>query len=186
MAGAAAWWFPKACCSAPAAHTGSLRRNLVENNTVEAVLSLPGGVFKPYSGVKTSVLIFKKGGTTGEVMFLNADNDGFKLDANHDRPIDEDDLPDLICAYSDRDARRAAWLNRDRDAYWTEKWWFAELEAIREADFNLNAGRYRPHSRATMDHRDPIDILDALRSIEREILGEIDELAKALAEATAE
>ena len=78
-----------------AAHR-ELRRKLVENNTVEAVLSLPGGVFNPYSGVKTSVLIFTKGGTTGHVMFLHADSDGFKLDANHDQPVDEDDLPDLV------------------------------------------------------------------------------------------
>ena len=60
------------------------------------MLSLPGGVFNPYSGVKTSVLVFRKGGVTERVMFLHADNDGFKLDANHDQPIDEDDLPDLI------------------------------------------------------------------------------------------
>ena len=75
-----------------------LRRKLVENNTVEAVLSLPGGVFNPYAGVKTSVLVFCKGGTTDRVMFLHADNDGFKLDANHDRPIEEDDLPGLVAA----------------------------------------------------------------------------------------
>ena len=79
-----------------------LRRKLVENNTVEAVLSLPGGVFNPYSGVKTSVLVFRKGGATGRVMYLHADNDGFKLDANHDQPIDEDDLPGLIEAFRDR------------------------------------------------------------------------------------
>ena len=55
-----------------------LRRKLVENNTVEAVLSLPGGVFNPYSGVKTSVLMFRKGSATERVMFLHADNDGFQ------------------------------------------------------------------------------------------------------------
>ena len=79
-----------------------LRRKLVENNTVEAVLSLPGGVFNPYSGVKTSALVFRKGGATGHVMFLHADNDGFRLDANHDRPIDDDDLPGLIVAFENR------------------------------------------------------------------------------------
>ena len=72
-----------------------LRRQLIENNRVEAVLSLPGGVFQPYSGVKTSVLIFTKGGSTERVLFLHADNDGYKLDANHDSPIDDDDLPAL-------------------------------------------------------------------------------------------
>ena len=95
-----------------------LRRKLVEHNTVEAVLSLPGGVFNPYSGVKTSVLVFRKGGATGPVMFLHTDNDGFKLDANHDQPIDEDDLPGLTEAFRDRDARWAAWRERDTDADW--------------------------------------------------------------------
>ena len=76
-----------------------LRRQLIENNRVEAVLSLPGGVFQPYSGVKTSVLFFRKGGGTERVLFLHADDDGYKLDANHDTPIEADDLPALVQAY---------------------------------------------------------------------------------------
>ena len=157
-----------------------LRRKLVENNAVEAVLSLPGGVFNPYSGVKTSVLVFRKGGATGRVMFLHAENDGFKLDANHDQPIDEDDLPGLIEAFHDGDARLGAWRDRDTDGDWTENWWFAETDDIRTADFNLSANRHRPVSRATVEHRDPLEILDELRGIETEILGEIDELADAV------
>ncbi|HQT47710.1 MAG TPA: class I SAM-dependent DNA methyltransferase, partial [Acidocella sp.] len=77
-----------------------LRRILLQNNTVQAVLSLPGGVFQPYSGVKTSVLVFAKGGRSKNVMFLHASNDGFKLDANHEQPIEADDLPGLIAAFS--------------------------------------------------------------------------------------
>ena len=163
-----------------------LRRKLVENNRVEAVLSLPGGVFNPYSGVKTSVLVFRKGGTTERVMFLQADNDGFKLDANHDQPIDEDDLPELVAAYHGKSEREAEWQDRDPDGDWMEKWWFAKTEAIREADFNLSAGRHRPQSRVAVEHRDPLEILDELRGIETEILGEIDALAKAVSEATSE
>ena len=163
-----------------------LRRKLVENNTVEAVLSLPGGVFNPYAGVKTSVLVFRKGRTTERVMFLHADNDGLKLDANHDRAIDEDDLPDLIEAFRDREARWAAWCDRDPEEGWTEKWWFAETEAIRGADFNLSANRHRPQNREKVEHRDPLEILDELRAIETEILGEIDELAEAVRGAVAE
>jgi type I restriction enzyme M protein len=94
-----------------------LRRQLIENNSVQAVLSLPGGVFQPYSGVKTSVLLFEKpalskvegGGTTKHVLFLHADNDGYKLDAQHDTPIEQDDLPALIAAYKDRDACWKKW-----------------------------------------------------------------------------
>ena len=157
-----------------------LRRKLVESNTVEAVLSLPGGVFNPYSGVKTSVLVFRKGGATGLVMFLHADNDGFKLDANHDQPIEADDLPELTEAFHDREARLAAWRDHDPSANWTEKWWFAEADAIRAADFNLSANRHRPQNRAKVEHRDPLEILDELRAIETEILGEIDELADAV------
>ena len=163
-----------------------LRRKLVENNTVEAVLSLPGGVFNPYSGVKTSVLVFRKGGATGRVVFLHADNDGFKLDANHDQPIDEDDVPGLIEAFRDREARWRAWRGRDANAAWTENWWFAEADAIRAADFNLSANRHRPQNRAKIEHRDPLEILDELRGIETEILGEIDELAEAVRGAVAE
>ena len=157
-----------------------LRRRLVESNTVEAVLSLPGGVFNPYSGVKTSVLVFRKSGVTERVMFLHADNDGFKLDANHDQPIDDDDLPDLFEAFQDREARWAAWRERDPATDWTAKWWFAEADAIRVADFNLSANRHRPQSRAKVERRDPLEILDELRGIETEILSEIDELAEAV------
>ena len=158
----------------------ALRRKLVENNTVEAVLSLPGGVFNPYSGVKTSLLVFRKGGATGRVMFLHAENDGFKLDANHDQPVEEDDLPCLVEAFRDRDARWATWRDRDTDANWTENWWFAAADAIRAADFNLSAGRHRPQNRAKVEHRDPLEILDELRAIETEILSEIDGLAEAV------
>ena len=163
-----------------------LRRRLVENHSVEAVLSLPGGVFNPYSGVKTSVLVFRKGGATGRVMFLHADHDGFKLDANHDTPNDEDDLPELIAAFHDRAERWAAWRDRDPAANWTGKWWFADADAIRAADFNLSAGRYRPQNREQVEHRDPLEILAELRSTEREILAEIDDLAAAVREAVGE
>ena len=163
-----------------------LRRRLVENNAVEAVLSLPGGVFNPYSGVKTSVLVFRKGGTTEHVMFLHADHDGFKLDANHDTPIEEDDLPDLIAAFRDRASRHTAWQDRDPAANWTEKWWFAGTDAIRTADFNLSAGRYRPPNREQVEHRDPLEILDELKAIEHQILEEIDALTESVREAIVE
>ncbi len=162
-----------------------LRRKLIDNNTVEAVLSLPGGVFNPYSGVKTSLVVFRRGGATGRVIFLHADNDGFKLDANHDQPIDDDDLPGLIAAYHDREVCWRTWQDRDTDEDWTEKWWFADSDAIRAADFILSANRHRPQNRALVEHRDPLEILDELRDIETEILGEIDSLAEAVREALA-
>ena len=157
-----------------------LRRRLVENNWVEAVLSLPGGVFNPYSGVKTSVLVFHKGGTTERVLFLHAANDGFKLDANHDQPIGADDLPGLIETFRERKAKWAQWQARNPEEDWTENWWFAEAAAVRTADFNLSASRHRPLNRSAVQHREPLEILADLRGIETAILGEIDTLAEAV------
>ncbi len=159
-----------------------LRRQLVENNRVEAVLSLPGGVFQPYSGVKTSALFFRKGGNTERVLFLHADNDGYKLDANHDTPIEQDDLPELIAAYQHKDERWFDWTARDAAKEWTAKWWFADAATLRANDFNLSAGRYRPMSQAAVEHRDPRELLDELAAIEAEIVEEVEALRGALAE----
>ena len=159
-----------------------IRRQLIENNRVEAVLSLPGGVFQPYSGVKTSVLLFKKGGSTERVLFLHVDNDGYKLDANHDTPIEADDLPELMTTYAIRDEKAAAWAQRDPKAPWHEKWWFADAAELRSNEFNLSAGRYRPVNASTAEHRDPTELLDELAELEREIQAEVAALREALAE----
>ncbi|MEZ5586262.1 MAG: N-6 DNA methylase [Sedimenticolaceae bacterium] len=157
-----------------------LRRQLLENNQVEAVMSLPGGVFQPYSGVKTSVLVFRQGGRTDQVMFLHVDNDGFKLDANHDTPIEADDLPGLVAAYNARAEKLGQWQGRDVDAQWTEQWWFAGIDEIKAADFNLSASRYRPMTQAAIEHRDPLELLDELAAIETEIQEEIESLRESL------
>jgi type I restriction enzyme M protein len=153
-----------------------LRRQLIENNRVEAVLSLPGGVFQPYSGVKTSVLFFRKRGNTERVLFLHADNDGYKLDANHDAPIEDDDLPELITAYRSKDKHLAEWEKRDTTQEWTAKWWFADAATLRANDFNLSAGRYRPMNHKAVEHRDPRELLDELAAIEAEIVEEVEAL----------
>ncbi len=159
-----------------------LRRQLIENHRVEAVLSLPGGVFQPYSGVKTSVLLFRKGGATERVLFLHADDDGYKLDANHDTPIEADDLPALAQTYAQREAAWDRWTARDAAAEWGAKWWFADAATLRANDFNLSAGRYRPMSKAQVEHRDPRELLDELAAIEAEIVEEVEALRAALSE----
>ncbi|WP_296713810.1 class I SAM-dependent DNA methyltransferase [Rhodoblastus sp.] len=162
-----------------------LRRILMQNNRVEAVLSLPGGVFQPYSGVKTSVLIFAKNGPTEKVMFLHADNDGFKLDANHEQPIEADDLPGLVGAFNSRDELWEDWQDWDFAHRWTEKFWFATAEAIESEDWNLSASRYRPESREAADHRDPRELLAELRDETAAILGDIQALVAELGESAA-
>jgi type I restriction enzyme M protein len=161
-----------------------LRRQLIENNRVEAVMSLPGGVFQPYSGVKTSVLFFRRGGKTENVMFLHADNDGYKMDANHDTPVEADDMPGLAAAYRDREANLKVWGERDPKVEWDLPWWFADTATLRPNDFNLSASRYRPMSQVQATHQDPRALLAELAAIEVEIAEEVEALRAALTEAS--
>lgn len=154
-----------------------LRRSLLQNNRVEAVLSLPGGVFQPYSGVKTSALVFTQGSRTERVMFLHADNDGFKLDANHDQPIEADDLPGLTTAFRSRDARWQEWQVRDTETPWPHKWWFADAATIEAEDWNLSAVRYRPETHEATEHRDPRELLKELQADVAGILIDIEALS---------
>src|SRR5690606_4849191 len=71
----------------------ALRSALIDDNQLEAVIKLPSGVFKPYAGVSTAILVFRKGGETTQVFFYNVENDGFSLDDKRD-PIQQNDLPD--------------------------------------------------------------------------------------------
>ena len=142
-------------------------------------------MFQPYSGVKTSVLVFARGGRTEKVMFLHASNDGFKLDANHDFPIEADDLPGLIAAFNSRDEMFSDWRNRDGEKPWTENWWFADAATIEREDWNLSASGYRPESREAAIHRDPRELLAELRDETAAILGDIEALAAELGEPVA-
>ncbi len=141
------------------------------------MLSLPGGVFQPYSGVKTSVLVFSQGGATERVLFLHADTDGFKLDAQHDQPIEADDLPGpgrLLsatvrpCGGIGRRATRRRNEPRNGGS--------PTSPTIRAQDFNLSAGRYRPMTQVAAEHHDPVALLEELRSIETEIIAEAEAL----------
>ena len=112
-------------------------------------------------------------------MFLHASNDGFKLDANHDQPIEADDLPGLIAAFNSRDEMLGGVAGPRRgNALGREKWWFAEAEAIEHEDWNLSGSRYRPESREAAEHRDPRELLEELREDVAAILGDIEALMR--------
>src|ERR1019366_7332210 len=79
----------------------ALRKLLMDGNQLEAVISLPSGVFKPYAGVSTGILVFTKGGRSDDVFFYDIEADGFSLDANSD-PVDANDLPVCIASLQTR------------------------------------------------------------------------------------
>lgn len=116
------------------------------------------------------------------MLFLHADNDGYKPDANHDTPIEADDLPALTDAYKVREQNWKKWQERDPEGEWLEKWWFADAATLRFNDFNLSAGRYRPMSQTAVVYQDPRELLDELAAIEAEIAKEVEALRLAMAE----
>ena len=175
-----------------------LRQRLLTENQLEAVVSLPAGVFQPYSGVKTSALIFTKGGTTESVWFYEVRADGYSLDARRQEKLDVNDLWDLVEKYPARDTSNAYHRPKFRDEVringetYTVKMfdglekttsdephaWIATAEQITENDFNLSAGRYKPVALSTIKHDPPAQIIHELQSYESQIQ---DRLAKLLA-----
>lgn len=81
-----------------------IRRKLVEDNRLDAVVSMPSGVFRPYAGVSAAVLLFTKGATTERVWFYDMDHDGFSLDDKRQR-VAENDIPDVLECWKKRDDR---------------------------------------------------------------------------------
>jgi type I restriction enzyme M protein len=85
----------------------SIRKKLIEENRLDGVISMPGGVFKPYAGVSTAILLFSRGGTTEKIWFYDMEHDGFSLDDKRQK-IADNDLPDLLeCWRHRRDAKFA-------------------------------------------------------------------------------
>jgi type I restriction-modification system DNA methylase subunit len=95
-------------------HAAALRRYLMDNASLDAVVSLPGGVFNPYTAVRTGIIVFTKGGSTKTTWLFDVKQDGFSLDARR-RPIAGSDLPAVEAAYPDRLAGPRSVLT-DRDS----------------------------------------------------------------------
>jgi type I restriction enzyme M protein len=142
-------------------------------------MSLPGGVFQPYSGVKTSVIFFRSGGHTDRVLFLNIDNDGYKLDSNHDTVIPEDDIPGAINVFKNIKDSYKLWAARKLGVTWENNWWFAELSEIKKHNFNLSAKQYKPSStKNSSSLEDPAKLLRDIKELELSILSQVEELIK--------
>lgn len=109
-----------------------LRQKLVESNRLDGVVSMPGGVFKPYAGVSTAVLFFTKGASTERIWFYDMAHDGFSLDDKR-QPVAENDIPDIL----------ACWRNRQTPEFLAQRQ--ARLEALKAEGAPLKAERLRLH-----------------------------------------
>ena len=135
-----------------------LRKTLLEENTLEAVIDLPGGVFNPYSGVSTGILIFKKGGSTNSTWFYKVSADGFTLNANRN-PTKHNDLPDLLSKYSGREEGDNS-INVD-------------AKTIIDNDLSFNINNYLVREQEEIEYADPTQLLNEIRGIEQQILEQI-------------
>lgn len=152
-----------------------LRQHLIESNQLEAVISLPSGVFKPYAGVSTAIIIFAKGGKTENVFFYDVQSDGFTLDDKRTKIGDgRGDLPEV------RD-RYLRWCKGQGDfSDRTEKAFEVSAGEIRAQGYDLSINRYRETVHAAEKHDDPSEILRRLLAIEGDIAGELQLLKEML------
>jgi type I restriction enzyme M protein len=145
----------------------ALRQMLVRENQLEAVISLPPGVFKPYAGVSTAVLLFTKGGKTDHVFFYDVEADGYSLDDKRD-PVNENDLPLALAAW-----RKA---NAKKDTDRTAKHFMVPVKEIEEKGFDLSINRYKQAKHDEMKFDPPKKIIAKLRGLEVQIARELSEL----------
>lgn len=148
-----------------------LRKHLIEDNQLEAVISLPSGVFKPYAGVSTAILIFTKGGETDHVWFYDVQADGFSLDDKRQR-INIDNLPDLINSFKTRDKSLAVSVQNNRTS---QQFWISRSE-IAENKYDLSLNRYREQIHVAEEYDTPKVILTKLRLLESVIQQKMEEL----------
>lgn len=152
-----------------------LREELIEQNQLEAVISLPSGVFKPYAGVSTAILLFIKGGETDRVWFYDLAADGYSLDDKR-TPDSENDLPDLVAQYAKYRITRESGENTRKWNDKTQKAFLVERSEIVGQNYDLSINQYKKHVYVIEQHDDPRKILKALMELEKDILCELKEL----------
>ena len=151
----------------------AIRKAIIEENKLDAVISMPSGVFKPYAGVSTAVLIFTKTehGGTEDVWFYDMRADGFSLDDKRS-PINENDIPDIIERYNNLEAEK----ERER----TEQSFFVPKDEIVQNDYDLSINKYKKIEYVLVEYPPTSEIVAELRRLEKEISASMDELEKML------
>jgi type I restriction enzyme M protein len=170
-----------------------LRRTLVEDHFLEGVVSLPSGVFRPYAGVSTAILLFTKTGRGGtdQVWFYDMTADGWSLDDKRNplMPLEKlgpspkealaegehekNNLPDCLSRWRQR-------KDSERERERTEQSFCVPKEEIATQGYDLSLNRYKELVHEEVEHRPPLEILAELRAIEQEILQGIEELEEML------
>ena len=153
----------------------SLRRELVDNQYLEAVISLPSGVFKPYAGVSTAILIFTKtnAGGTDKVWFYDMKADGYSLDDKR-QPIADNDIPDIIQRFHN--------LENEEKRERTEQSFFVPKQEIVDNDYDLSINKYKKIEYVAKEYPPSSEILANIEKTHRMVGEQLAELKKMLGE----
>jgi len=147
----------------------ALRRTLVEEQKLDAVVKLPSGVFRPYAGVSTAILFFTKtnSGGTDEVWFYDVRADGFSLDDKRN-PVAANDLPEVLTRWQDR--------ANEADRARTEQSFLVPKSDIVAQGYDFSLNRYREMVHDEIEHRAPLEIIGDIETLEEEIAKGLSEL----------
>ena len=151
----------------------AIRKEIVENQRLEVVISMPSGVFKPYAGVSTAILIFTKTehGGTDNVWFYNMEADGLSLDDKR-TPVKENDIPDIIERFRN--------LDKEQERKRTDKSFMVPKSEIVENGYDLSINKYKEVEYIPVEYPPTSEIMANIREIEKQISKEMDELEKLL------
>ncbi|MCG7377373.1 type I restriction-modification system subunit M [Paenibacillus sp. ACRSA] len=145
----------------------AIRKEIIDNHKLEAIISMPSGVFKPYSGVSTAIMIFCKTsiGGTNQVWFYDLQADGYSLD-DHRRELDlskheDNNIPDIIGRFTNLETE----LSRER----SEQSFFVPVDEIRANKYDLSINRYKERVHEEVNHMSPKQILLEITALEEEI-----------------
>lgn len=150
-----------------------IRKEIIENHRLEAVISMPSGVFKPYAGVSTGILIFTKTnhGGTDNVWFYDMTVDGYSLDDKR-TAVAENDIPDIIERFHNRD--------KETDRQRTDKSFFVPKQEIIDNDYDLSINKYKKVEYVAVEYPSTQEIMAKIEEIEAEIAVEMESLKKLL------
>ena len=147
----------------------AIRKELVEHHQLRAVISMPSGVFKPYAGVSTAVLVFTKTGAGGteNVWFYDMKADGFSLDDKRTETADND-IPDII--------QRFHHLDREAGRQRTEQSFLVPRQEIADNDYDLSINKYKKVEYVPVEYPSTAEIMADLHELEGEITKGLEEL----------
>ncbi|NMW46980.1 N-6 DNA methylase [Mobiluncus curtisii] len=151
-----------------------LRRELVENQKLETIIYMPSGVFKPYSGVSTAILVFTKtdAGGTDDVWLYNMEGDGYTLDDKRDPDEKHDDIPDILSRWRN--------LGAERDRARTEKSFLVSKSEIVENGYDFSFNKYTETVYERVEYPPTEEILDDLADLNRQMTESLAELRRML------